>query len=162
MGLHINIKELKASIAACQSLAKPGETVFLTVEKQVAYRYLKKEGGRLPPFNSLMRPFILWCQANSVRVIPNWVKSEDMLADRLSRTKVDPGDYTLNRDIFQEICSIFAGKHFQPQVDMFSSPGNHQLPLWVSRWPHQGACAINSLECPLESFHQVYANPPWK
>ena len=37
MGLHINIKELKASIAAVQSLAQPGETVYLSVDNQVAY-----------------------------------------------------------------------------------------------------------------------------
>jgi hypothetical protein len=43
-GLHINIKELKASISAVQSLAKPGETVFLTVDNQVAYSYLRKGG----------------------------------------------------------------------------------------------------------------------
>ena len=108
MGLHINIKELKASIAACQSLAEPGETVFLTVDNQVAYSYLKKEGGRLPPFNSLMRPFILWCQTNSVTVIPNWVKSEDISADSLRRARVDPVDYTLSINIFQELCSFFA------------------------------------------------------
>jgi hypothetical protein len=43
-GLHINIKELKAAIAATQSLAKQGETVFLTIDNQVAYSYLKKGG----------------------------------------------------------------------------------------------------------------------
>jgi hypothetical protein len=75
LGLHINIKELKASISACQSLAKEGETVFLTVDNQVAYSYLKKEGGRLPPFNSLMRPFLKWCHEKRVKVIPNLVKS---------------------------------------------------------------------------------------
>ena len=43
-GLHINIKELKAAIAAVQSLAHPGETVFLSIDNQVAYSYLKKGG----------------------------------------------------------------------------------------------------------------------
>jgi hypothetical protein len=85
-----------------------------------------------------------------------------MLADGLSRTKVDPGDYTLDRGVFQQVCKIFAHKNFHPLVDMFASPGNHQLPEWVSRWPHQGACAVNSLECPLSQFREVYANPPWK
>jgi hypothetical protein len=47
-------------------------------------------------------------------------------------------------------------------VDMFSSPENHQLSQWVSRYPHQEACAVNSLECPLDCFQDVFANPPWK
>ena len=42
IGLHINIKELKAAVATVQSLAKPGETVHLAVDNQVAYHYLRK------------------------------------------------------------------------------------------------------------------------
>ena len=162
LGLHINIKELKASIEACQSLAKKGETVFLTMDNSVAYSYLKKEGGRLPPFNSLMRPFLRWCHKNQVKVIPNWVKSSEMLADGLSRVKKDTGDYTLDKKVFNTLCKIFANKGFVPEVDMFASPGNHQLQKWVSRYPHRGACAVNSLECPLSQFSKVYSNPPWK
>jgi hypothetical protein len=161
-GLHINIKELKASIAATQSLAKPGETVFLTIDNQVAYSYLKKEGGKLCHFNSLMRPFLTWCHQRKIRVVPNWVKSEEMLADGISRWKIDRGDYTLKKSVFQKICGIFGQKNFQPLVDMFASPGNAQLEKFVARWPHHQAIAVNSLECSLEKFTEVYANPPWK
>ena len=42
--LHINIKELKAAIAAVRSLAKPGENVIISVDNKVAYSYLKKAG----------------------------------------------------------------------------------------------------------------------
>ena len=48
-GLHINIKELEAAIAAVKSFAKPGETVFLAIDNQVAYSYLKKGGEGCPP-----------------------------------------------------------------------------------------------------------------
>ena len=161
-GLHINIKELKASIAAVQSLAKPGETVFLTVDNQVAYSYLRKGGGRLPVFNSLLRPFLTWCHQNSISLVPNWVKSEEMLADSISRWQVDRGDYTLRRSIFQKVCGIFAASNFQPVVDCFASPGNAQLPKFISRWPHSQATAVNALECSLEHWKMVYANPPWK
>ena len=88
-GLHINIKELKAAISAVQSLARPGETVHLAVENQVAYSYLRKGGGRLPHFNGVLRPFLKWCQANHLNLVPNWVRSEDMLADGLSRWAYD-------------------------------------------------------------------------
>jgi len=85
-----------------------------------------------------------------------------MVADSLSRTKLDTGDYTLDKHIFQKVCQIFSQFGFTPLVDMFASPGNHQLPQWVCRWPHQGACAVNALECTLQNFSKVYANPPWK
>ena len=45
---------------------------------------------------------------------------------------------------------------------MFASPGNAQLQKFVARWPHHQATAVNSLECSLENFRDVYANPPWK
>ena len=78
-----------------------------------------------------MRSFELWCQENQVTVIPNWVKSADMLADGLSRQQADRGDYSLDKKVFQKICHIFATGGFWPQVDMFASPGNHQLPGFV-------------------------------
>ena len=161
-GLHINIKELKASISAVQSLAQPGETVFLSIDNQVAYSYLKKAGGKLSPFNSLMRPFLTWCYKNKVTLVPNWVRSQDMIADSISRWEIDKGDYTLRKCIFQKICGIFAKNKFCPTVDMFASPGNSQLKKFVSRWPHSQATAVNALECNLDNFSQVYANPPWK
>ena len=50
---------------------------------------------------------------------------------------------------------------FQPQVDMFASLGNAQLPQFVSRWPHHQAVAVNALEIQLGvQFQKVYANPP--
>ena len=136
--------------------------MFLTVDNQVAYSYLKKGGGRLTHFNALMRPFLTWCMERKINLVPNWVSSENMLADGLSRWKIDRGDYTLKKFVFQKICGIFSTKKFWPQVDMFASPGNAQLKKFISRWPHHQATAVNSLECSLEKFQNVYANPPWK
>lgn len=56
MGLHINIKELKAAVAAVQSLAHPGEVVHLAVDNQVAYHYLRKGGG-YPTSTKFCGPF---------------------------------------------------------------------------------------------------------
>ena len=50
----------------------------------------------------------------------------------------------------------------RPKVDMFASPGNHQLGKFVSRYPHWEAVATDALQCPLEQFQEVYARPPWK
>ena len=75
-GLHINLKELKAAMAAVESFAKEGETIQLTVDNRVAYSYLKKGGGRLGHFNSLLRPFLKWCTEKNLKVVVNWVTSE--------------------------------------------------------------------------------------
>jgi hypothetical protein len=159
-GLHINIKELHAAVETVKSLARPGELVHLGVDNTVAYSYLKKSGGRKKVFNELMRPFLRWCQENQVQVQVNLVKSSDMQADWLSRKAPDRGDYTLQRETFLAILETFS-PHVQPQVDMFSSPGNAQLPLWVSRYPHWGAWGVNALEMDLSPVAHCWANPPW-
>ena len=107
-----------------------------------------------------MKPFLIWCQEQKIRLNVNWVKSEEMQADSLSRWQYDRGDYTLNRDIFLQIQRYFSD-WIQPDVDMFASPGNRQLPLFLSRWPHWEALACNALDTDLTGIHNCYANPPW-
>ena len=73
-GLHINIKELKASIAAVKSLAKPGETVFLTIDNQVAYSYLKR-GGKVVTLQHLNETIALALSSNHMHDLPNRIGS---------------------------------------------------------------------------------------
>jgi hypothetical protein len=159
-GLHINVKELYAALQTVKSLTKPGERVHLGVDNSVAYSYLKKSGGRKPVFNQLMRPFLLWTQSKEISVEVNLVKSADMQADFLSRKAPDKGDYTLQRSIFLQVREIF-WPFCQPDLDIFASPGNHQLPKWVSRYPHWGAWEVNALEMCLDKVSHCWANPPW-
>ena len=83
--LHINVKELSAAINTVQSLAKKGEVVRLSVDNTVALSYLTKSGGRKPHLNKLIRPFLEWCLENKITLIPQWVPSQEMQADGLSR-----------------------------------------------------------------------------
>ncbi len=63
--LHINIKELKAAIDTVLALANPGDRVNLSVDNTVAYRYLKKQGGRKTTFNKILKPLVTYCQRNN-------------------------------------------------------------------------------------------------
>jgi hypothetical protein len=159
-GLHINVKELHAAISTVRSLAKKGEQVHLAVDNVVAYSYLKKSGGKLPQFNHMLRPFLKWCMEQKVRLLPSLVKSEDMLADTLSRMPADTGDYSLDPGIFQQIQNFFAPQ-LCPQVEIFASPGNHKLEKFVSQWPHWQAWGWDALHMDLEGVSACYANPPW-
>ena len=82
-----------------------------------------------------------------------------MQADGLSRWVWDKGDYTLDRNLFCHVQNLFA-KFICPKADMFASPGNHQLPQFVARFPHHQAVATDALHCPLKEFQEIYANPP--
>ena len=159
-GLHINVKELQAAINTVRSLAKPRELVHLSVDNSVSFAYLSKGGGRLPHFNFLMRPFLRWCIEQRVHLRVSLVKSEDQLADSLSRLEKDPGDYTMDRSLFCRLRDGFR-PFILPEVDMFASPGNAQLGKFVSRHPHWQAVGVDAVRCPLEAVHHCYANPPW-
>jgi hypothetical protein len=158
--LHINVKELKAALATVQSLAKPNTSVLLSVDNQVIFYYLKKSGGKLAKFNTLLRPFLRWCLQNRIKLSIQWVPSEKMQADSISRWTMDRGDYTLDRNLFL-VLHQKTKLWIQPKVDCFASPGNAQLPLFISRWPHHQAMLVDALQCPLHSLTTVYANPPW-
>ena len=159
--LHINVKELEAAINTVRSLANGGEHVRLSVDNSVAFAYLSKGGGRIPALNKLVRPFLSWCMEKDITLELVQIKSAEDLADAPSRWKQDRGDYTLDPSLFKELVKM-QNQRIAPQVDMFASPGNHQLQKFVSRYPHWQATASDALKCPLEKFTEVYANPPWK
>jgi len=159
--LHINVKELEAAINTVMSLAKPKEKVSLSVDNSVTFAYLKKGGGKIPSLNQLVRPFLKWCMEKEVTLEVQLIKSAEDLADGPSRWLQDRGDYTLDKRLFQEL--LFHMKHFiNPEIDMFASPGNHQLPKFVARYPHWQAIEVNALKCPLDNIKDCYDNPPWK
>ena len=102
--LHINVKELEAAIATVKSLARPRKKFLLSVDNLVAYTYLTKGGGRKRHFNQIMRPFLKWCLENQIFLSVQWVPSQEMKADTLSRWSYDRGDYTLDRNFFRGFC----------------------------------------------------------
>jgi hypothetical protein len=98
--LHINAKELMAAVATIKAFAKPGEVVSLNVDNQVALSYLTKWGGRKEYLNKILQPLFQWCWTNKIQIHAQWVPSEKMLADPLTRWSQDRGDYT-----FAHCCS---------------------------------------------------------
>ena len=160
-GLHINVKELEAAINTVRSLAKPGEKVELSVDNSVTFYYLKKGGGKIPSLNDQIRPFLEWCIKNDIQLDVQLVKSSEDLADGPSRWSKDRGDYTLNRKLFHHLTFLMRN-YITPDIDIFASPGNHQLPKFVTRYPHWQATEVDALKCPLANVAHCYANPPWK
>ena len=159
-GLHINVKELTAAISTVKSLARPHDRINLCVDNSVAFSYLKKGGGKLPHFNLLMRDFWRWAMDKKLFLEVTLVKSAEDLADGLSRTPFDWGDYTLHPPLFLHLSALLR-PWIRPLVDMFASPGNRQLPQFCARHPHWEALCADALNCPLVDIKTCYANPPW-
>ena len=87
------------------------------------------------------------------------VPSAQDLADPWSRVDKDTGDYTLNRPLLVH-CLRLLRQWVRPQADCFASPGNHQFPTFISRYPHWQAVDVDALRCSLQGWQTCYAKPP--
>ena len=158
--LHINVKELIAGVKTIMSLGRPGDHINLCVDNVVAFHYLRKGGGRLQHLNVPLQNLWRWLMTNSVTMTVTLVPSKEQKADYLTRG-LDRGDYTLDMTVYRLVTNLLT-PWVRPQWDMFASPGNAKLPLFVSRWNHHQASLTDSLNCPLQGISQCYANLPWK
>ena len=137
------------------------EMVHLSVENSVAFAYLKRGRGKFPHFNHIMRDFWHCCMKKKIQVQVELIPSAEYQADYWSRTPQDHGDYMLDKNLFQFLRKKLH-PYIVPTMDMFASPGNHQLKHFVSRYPHWEADRQDALNCPLWDITHCYTNPPWK
>ena len=80
----------------------------------------------------------------------------NVIADLLSRSnQVQSSEASLHPLVFKQICQ----KWFVPHVDLFATPLNHKVPLYVSPVPDQHAWDIDALNI-VWSGLTAYAYPP--
>ena len=65
---------------------------------------------------------------------------QNVVADTASQQIETRTKWTLDRKIFQSICQRF----YTPEVDLFASRLNHQVPKYVPRYPDLGALAVDA------------------
>ena len=164
---HINHKELQASIHTAMALAPPHSQVNIDIDNSLAFSYLMHHGGKIGKLNEILRPFLHWMNLHSVSLVPLLVPSSQMQADAIFRWSVDPGDYSLDPQVFHHLLHVFRN-HVHPTVDLFASPSNALLPAVGSRWPHHRAVVVDAegylggggdLEASLRHAHLKPQNP---
>ena len=155
---HINAKELEAACETVRQLAAPGDRVRLLTDNTVAFSYLAKSGGKKAGLNRILLPFLDWCQRHQVTIEPEWVPTDRMPADFISRW-VDHSDKQLQPRVYQAVKSLFRA-HVRPLVDVFASPQSAQEPLFIGRWPYAQALAVDALRCPFRGCRTFMAAPP--
>ena len=157
---HINLKEVSAAMDTIRAMARKGDLVKILVDNTVALSYLTKQGGKKLEINRLMRPFLLWAMENQVTLQVEWVPSQDMPADCLSRWDFDSSEVELNKGVYLSIKRIL-WRWCQPTHDMWASPQTAKETLFVTHWPHAKATAVDARYCPLQAIKMSYACPPW-
>ena len=157
---HFNILELIAVKLAILTITK-GKSVtaiHLQIDNMTALSYLVKMGGtRSPELLQVAKEIWDYLLANGIAVTAEYLPSSlNIQADWQSRNHRDSSDWKLNPKIFSQIVKIRG----IPQIDLFASRLNHQLPKYMSWHPDPGSCAVDSLQHSWRNLYG-YAFPPF-
>jgi len=127
----INVLELRAAILALKALLQSQHLllkhIHLRIDNTTAVAYINKRRGMCSPALTA-QALELWAVALTAGVsltaqhIPG---IQNVVADTASRQIETRTEWTLYRKIFQSIFQRF----YTPQVDLFASRLNHQVPM---------------------------------
>ena len=142
--LHINCLEIKAVVCALQHWAPmfQGHQVMIATDNSTVVSYINKQGGtHSPTLLRLTVELLLWLEAQDIivraRHIPGCL---NVIADHLSRpSQPISTEWSLHPEIVKRIFRLWG----TPEVDMFATVSNSQLPRFMSPIPEPRALALS-------------------
>ncbi len=157
---HINCLELRAVFLALKYfLPVLGEHhVIVRTDNMAVVSHINRQGGsRSRTLDRLTRHLLLWSQDKFLSLRAVHVPGVlNLAADFLSRQKLKPGEWMLNRQTVSQIWDLFG----KAEVDLFASQGSSQCPLWFSlNFPT--TLGIDAFAHPWPNV-SLYAFPPIK
>lgn len=150
---HINYLEMLAVWLGIQCFVRDKQNVCIKIlsDNTTTVAYLNHMGGTKPKCNMLARRIWTWCETNNNWIVAAHIPGEqNVIADKHSRTTRDNMEWQLCPDTFQKICTLFG----TPDIDLFASRLNHQLPRYMAWKPDPGAEAVDAF---LESWGRLFA-----
>ena len=152
--LHINVLEMEAVMLSIQHFLPKlvGKNVLITLG-QFNCSKIHKQTRHSPQL--CMRTWKLWQLALDNQMLlkaAHIAGKKNILADRLSRFKVQPIEWTVNKKIVLKLFTIWE----VPHIDLFAS---HQTQIYCSWNPNHLAYAIDALTIPWNNMF-AYAYPP--
>ena len=134
-----------------------GQNVLIRSDSTTVVQYLNKQGGTRSP-QMCYRTWDLWNWAieNEICIKAAHILGvKNKIADHLSRNKVLPTEWTLNRSIVLRLFHLWG----HPMIDLFASAENRQAPIFCSWSPHPQALALDALTISWDNMF-AYAYPP--
>ena len=158
--LHINQKELLAVLLTIKALCKnvKDKHIRIQADNTTTVAYINKMGGTKANCYEIVRKIWNWAIQNG-----NWLSAchiagkLNIEADVESRRSQFDTEYQLHPDIFKNLCKIWGS----PQVDLFASRINYQVPIYFSWKPDPGASSIDAIAQTWSEFELTYAFPPF-
>ncbi len=159
---HINVLELDAIRRGLAVLLPEIQNTHVLIETDntTAAAYMNRMGG-VRSEQCRFRAELIWqwllsrgCWATT-RYLPG---EENCTADRLSRKLSEGMEWQLQPSIFQAVCN-----HFQvfPQVDLFASEDNAQLPIFFSFQPQEQALGTDAFLYDWGKYDTAYVFCPF-
>ena len=158
--LHINVREMLAVKLGLEGLAThlTNKHILIQADNTTVISYINRMGGtHSQQLDTLTQEIWVWAIQRGIHLSAVHLPGRfNIQADYLSRLSDDQLGWKLCPRVFADICIL----KFQPQVDLFATHLNAQLPLFVSWHPHPAASATNAFS--LKWTHLLaYAFPPF-
>ena len=141
-----------------QSLCKAKQDCHIKIlsDNTTTVSYLKNMGGTHSlACNDIARKVWLWCISRKIYLTAAHIPGKtNIQADQASRLFNDRTEWQLDKSVFKKLLAIFG----KPEVEMFASRLNHQLPLYVAWIPDPEAIAVDAFTQNWTE-HYIYFNP---
>ena len=158
--LHINELELKAVHFAVQAFGHrlQNKHVKILCDNSTTVAYVNAMGGtKSPGCNQIACEIWDWCVNNNSWLTATHIAGvENTEADKESRLFNDRTEWTLKREIFARITTHWG----TPEIDLFATRLNTQLPKFVSWKPDPFSCFVDAFTISWSSLN-FYAFPPF-
>ena len=160
---HINVLELKAVELGLKTLCssvKPHQGIKVLCDNTTSVAYLKHKGGTKSfECNEIANNIWRWCEGRKIWLTVSHVPGIlNVKADFESRNFSDDTEWAVNRKLFDKVCDAWG----VPDIDLFASRNNHQLPTYVSWGPDPGAQHVDAFTLNWNIYNCVYIFPPFR
>ena len=159
---HINYLELKTiylSIKVYKSSWEGCKYIRIRSDSTTAIAYINNMGGLVSnSCNHLTKEIWTYCTGQKIWLSAVHIPGKDNnTADYMSRLLNENTEWRLAPLVFHKIVTLFK---VTPEIDLFASALNHQVPKYISWNPDQEAFAIDAFSI-LWANMKFYAFPPF-
>ena len=159
--MNINCLELKAILLALLSfvpLYDECKHIRVMSDNTSAIAYINKKGGtHCMTLNDLAVQIWEYCMDNDIYISAAHIPGKhNILADIASREFHDSAEWSISPEIFSRLVTKFG----LPDIDLFASRLNHQLPVYASWQPDPESSHIDAMSFSWRNLF-IYAFPPF-
>ena len=157
---HINILELKAALFTLKALCShlSDKYIQLRMDNTTAVACVNNMGSIKPSLLSVTKQLIQWADSRNITLTAAHIPGVDnVIADKASREFNIDIEWMLSPQIFHKLCAVMG----TPDIDLFATRINKQLPKFISWRPDPEAFFTDAFLYSWCDFNYGYVFPPF-